>query len=83
MPITLSRSVRTLLQTIADLDDGYGVLFHSAPCGRWRLDGTHYTVNDRTFHPLSTLGFVDIGNGRTDPVKATTAGRAYLAGGTK
>ncbi|MBQ0849545.1 hypothetical protein J8N05_15190 [Streptomyces sp. BH-SS-21] len=83
MTIKLSRAVLTLLQTIADQDDGHGILFHHAPCGRWRLDGTQYTVNDRTFHPLAALGLVDIGNGHTDPVKATAAGRAYLAGGTK
>ncbi|MFK0104761.1 hypothetical protein [Streptomyces sp. NPDC091217] len=47
------------------------------------MDGTHYTVNDRTFHPLDAHGFVDIGNGRTDPVKLTTAGRDYLAGGVR
>ncbi len=79
----LSRGVRTLLQTIADQDDGHAVLFHHAPRGRWRLDGTQYTVNDRTFHPLDALGFVDIGDGRTDRVKVTAAGRAYLAGGTQ
>lgn len=76
----LSRSVLTLLQTIADRDSGDGVLFVSAPYGRWQLDGTTYTVNDRSFHPLDAYGFVDIGDGRTDPVKVTAAGRAFLTG---
>jgi hypothetical protein len=79
----LSRTVRKLLQTIADRDTGDGVMFVSAPRGRWQMDGTNYTVNDRTFHPLVDLGFLEIGNGRTDPVRVTGAGRAYLAGGTR
>ncbi|MFE4577123.1 hypothetical protein [Streptomyces chartreusis] len=76
-----SRTVLKLLQTIADNDAGNGVLFVSAPCGRWQMDGTSYTVADRTFHPLTARDFIDIGNGRTDPVKLTVAGRAYLTRG--
>ncbi|MGW3493374.1 hypothetical protein [Streptomyces sp. NPDC001020] len=79
----LSRSVLKLLQTIANNDAGEGVLFVSAPCGRWQMDGSPYTVNDRTFHPLTARDFIDIGDGRTDPVKVTAAGRAYLAGGAQ
>ncbi|MFI7307819.1 hypothetical protein [Streptomyces hygroscopicus] len=79
----LSRAVLKLLQTIADHDTGDGVLFVSAPCGRWQMNGTPYTVNDRTFHPLAAHGLIDIGDGRTDPVKVTATGRAYLAGGAK
>ncbi|MET9082071.1 hypothetical protein ABZX77_09240 [Streptomyces sp. NPDC004237] len=78
-----SPSVLKLLQTIADNDTGDGVLFIQAPCGRWQMDGTPYTVNDRTFHPLAARDLIDIGNGHTDPVKATAAGRAYLAGAAK
>jgi hypothetical protein len=76
-----SRAVLKLLQTIADNDAGQGVLFVSAPCGRWLMNGTSYTVNDRTFHPLTARGLIDIGDGRTTPVKVTAAGRAYLTGG--
>ncbi|MET8974347.1 hypothetical protein ABZX85_01885 [Streptomyces sp. NPDC004539] len=79
----LSRSVLKLLRTIADNDAGDGVPFVSAPCGRWQMDGTTFTVNDRTFHPLAAHDFIDIGDGYTDPVKVTAAGRAYLAGGVK
>ncbi|GGK65713.1 hypothetical protein [Streptomyces flaveus] len=78
-----SRAVLNLLRTIAENDTGDGVLFISAPRGRWQMDGTSYTVNDRTFHPLTARDFIDIGDGRTDPVKVTAAGRAYLAGGTQ
>ncbi|WLW53245.1 hypothetical protein [Streptomyces sp. YU58] len=68
-----------LLREIAQRDTGAGVAFLSAPYGRWQLDGTTYKVNDRTFHPLDAADFIDIGNGRTDRVKVTAAGRAYLA----
>ncbi|MFI1020818.1 hypothetical protein [Streptomyces olivaceus] len=78
-----SRSVLKLLQTIADNDAGDGVLFVSAPCGRWRMDGASYSVSDRTFHPLAADNLINIGNGRTDPVKVTASGRAYLAGGVR
>ncbi|KIF69277.1 hypothetical protein HY68_12835 [Streptomyces sp. AcH 505] len=80
---TLSRSVRALLEVIAQADAGDGVLFLSAPCGRWRMDGTRYLVNNRTFYPLDSHGLVDVGNGRTDPVRVTATGRAYLTGGTQ
>ncbi|MEU3399371.1 hypothetical protein [Streptomyces filamentosus] len=68
----------TLLRTIAGLDTGAGVVFHAAPAGRWRLQGSTYAVNDRTFHPLESAGLLDVGDGDTDPVRITEAGRAWL-----
>ncbi|MGI5469474.1 hypothetical protein [Streptomyces sp. CA-132043] len=68
-----------LLREIARQDAGDGVLFVPAPCGRWRMDGTTYVVADRTFHPLDASGYVDVGNGSTDPVRVTRAGRTFLA----
>jgi hypothetical protein len=81
--LKLPTASRTLLRTIADNDDGHGVRFHHAPYGRWRLDGTQHVVNDRTFFPLHTHGFIDIGNGHTDPVRITDAGRTFLEGRTR
>ncbi|WP_381796491.1 hypothetical protein [Streptomyces niveus] len=81
--LPLSRTVLALLRTIADRDTGSGVLFVSAPCGRWRLDGTRRVFANRTFFPLDSHGLVDIGNGHTDPVRITDAGRSHLAGGSK
>ncbi|WP_405536386.1 hypothetical protein OG787_24500 [Streptomyces sp. NBC_00075] len=68
-----------LLREIGQRDTGDGVLFDSAPCGRWRLAGTAYTVADRTFYPLDSAALVNVGNGRTDPVRLTHAGRTHLA----
>ena len=67
-----------LLRTIDALDRGDGVEFHSAPRGRWRLPGTGYTVNDATFGALERDGLIDVGNGHSDPVKITAAGRTLL-----
>ncbi|MEU8139018.1 hypothetical protein [Streptodolium elevatio] len=79
MPHDLSPSALKLLRAIADHDTGHGVAFHREPCARWRLAGTFYTVNNRTFGPLVDLGLVDVGNGQTDPVTLTAAGRDDLA----
>ncbi len=79
MPADLKPSVRKLLQAIADNDTGHGVLFNHARAGRWQMEGSTYAVNDRTFHPLTARDLIDIGNGHTDPVRITAAGRAYLA----
>ncbi|MFF3270377.1 hypothetical protein ACFYWU_05495 [Streptomyces chrestomyceticus] len=76
---TLKPAALRLLREIARRDAGDGVVFVSAPCGRWRLDGTTYVVADRTFHPLDAAGYVDVGNGRIDPVRITRTGSAYLA----
>ncbi|WP_157857324.1 hypothetical protein [Streptomyces yerevanensis] len=77
--VSLPPAALRLLREIAQRDTGAGVAFSSAPYGRWQMDGTAYKVNDRTFHPLDAADFIDIGNGRTDRVKVTAAGRAYLA----
>ncbi|MEU6959956.1 hypothetical protein [Streptomyces chrestomyceticus] len=77
--MTLKPAALRLLREIARRDAGDGVVFASAPCGRWRLDGTTYVVADRAFHPLDAAGYVDVGNGRIDLVRVTRAGRAHLA----
>ncbi|MEV1003477.1 hypothetical protein [Nonomuraea sp. NPDC050202] len=69
----------TLLKTIAEHDGGHGVMFDPAPYGRWKLRGSDYAVNGSTFHTLEERGFIDVGDGRTDPVRITQAGRDYLA----
>lgn len=70
---------RTALQLLQKIDRAGGeALFVNAPAGRWRMDGTSYVVNDRTFWPLSGHGLLDVGNGPGDPVKITDAGREYL-----
>lgn len=79
MTTPLKPAAHTLLQRIADNDTGHGVLFNQARAGRWQMEGSTYTVNDRTFHPLAARDLIDIGNGHTDPVRITKAGRAYLA----
>jgi isocitrate/isopropylmalate dehydrogenase len=75
----LTPAALKLLKTIAAHDTGAGVAFSHAPAGRWQMDATGLTVNDRTFHPLTAADLIDIGNGHTDRVKVTAAGRAYLA----
>ncbi|GCD44128.1 hypothetical protein [Streptomyces paromomycinus] len=77
--VFLKPAALRLLREIARRDAGDGVVFVSTPCGRWRLNGTPYVVADRTFHLLDTAGYVDVGNGHTDPVRVTRPGRAYLA----
>ncbi|SED10707.1 hypothetical protein SAMN05216489_02532 [Streptomyces sp. 3213] len=76
--VLLSPATLRLLREIAQRDTGAGVAFSSAPHGRWQMDGTTYRVNARTFHPLDAADFIDVGNGHTDRVKVTAAGRAYL-----
>ncbi|MFB7649344.1 hypothetical protein ACFC0S_16200 [Streptomyces sp. NPDC056084] len=78
-PPALRPAAVTLLRTLGRLDTGSGVTFHHAPAGRWRLEDGSYTVNDRTFHPLESAGLIDVGDGSTDPVRITDAGRAWLA----
>ncbi|GIH95346.1 hypothetical protein ACFFMN_23580 [Planobispora siamensis] len=74
----LRPSWQKLLRTIAAHDTGDGVMFDSAPRGRWRMRGSTYTVNTDTFRVLDRFGMVDVGNGHTDPVRLTDDGRAYL-----
>lgn len=78
MPKDLAPASLKLLRVIAEHDDGHGVLFHTEPRCRWRLDGSRYTVNARTFFPLDSDELVDVGDGHTTPVKITPAGRAHL-----
>lgn len=74
----LGPGARQLLKKIAEHDTGDGVDFESAPRGRWRMADTDYVVNVRTFRYLDSVGLIDVGNGYTDPVRLTEAGRAYL-----
>lgn len=69
-----------LLKTIAKHDQGDGVEFEQASAGRWRMTGTTYAVNTRTFRLLDARGLVDVGDGFSDPVKLTEAGRECLRG---
>lgn len=78
-PETLPPGPTKLLRTLAREDLGSGVKFEYAPHGRWRMEGSTYVVNDRTFHPLDRFGLIDVGNGHTDPVRITEAGRRWLA----
>ncbi|TYB71182.1 hypothetical protein FXF51_01730 [Nonomuraea sp. PA05] len=75
----LPPGAHTLLKTIAEHDDGDGVMFDPAPYGRWTLRGSDYAVNRSTFHTLAVArGFIDVGDGFTNPVRITQAGRDYL-----
>jgi hypothetical protein len=76
---TLPPGPLKLLRTIAREDLGAGVKFEHAPYGRWRMEGSTYAVNDRTFHVLDARGLIDVGNGQSDPVRITEAGRRWLA----
>jgi len=79
-PAKLTAAARTLLRQIADHDHGSGVLFEVMPRARWAHPNTLAVFNSRTFYPLADRGLIDVGNGHTDPVKLTAAGRAYLEG---
>lgn len=68
-----------LLRTLAREDLGAGVKFESAPYGRWRMEGSTYAVNSRSFHLLDRFGLINVGDGWNDPVKITEAGRRWLA----
>jgi hypothetical protein len=72
-----SKAALDLLALIAEQDAGEGIVFEPAPRSRWAYAGR--TFNTRTFYPLASEGLIDVGNGHTDPVKITQAGRDFLA----
>lgn len=55
-----------------------GVLFTHMPRGRTKHPRTGRVYNERSFWPLENRGLIDVGNGRTDPVLTTRAGRDLL-----
>lgn len=71
----LTVTERRLLRLLAAWDDGDGVQFEDAPAGRCVHPQTGARFNERTFRPLDAAGLVDVGNGRSDPVKILPAGR--------
>ncbi|MFF8839599.1 hypothetical protein [Streptomyces sp. NPDC015130] len=76
---TLPPASQRLLREIARRDAGAGVQFELLPRRRYRLVGTDYTVNQRTFFPLTADGLVTDNEDDTAPVRITDAGRARLA----
>ena len=77
----LSAGALKLLKTIAEYDVGDGVVFDNAPYGRWALAASpNYVVNGSTFRTLDRHDLIDVGDGRSDPVKITKRGLGYLEG---
>jgi hypothetical protein len=69
-----------LLRDIAEHDiAGSGVLFQSAPYGRYRNPHTGSVYNGRTFWPLTGSGLVRDPGDDSLPVTITEAGRRWLA----
>lgn len=71
-----SKASLDLLKLIAKADAGEGVVFESQPRCRWAYGARVFNV--RTFYPLDRRGLIDVGNGHSDPVRITEAGRNYL-----
>lgn len=69
-----------LLRLIGAHDDGDGITFGSRPRARWAY--ADRVFNARTFYPLDAAGLIDVGNGHSDPVRITDAGRKYLSQAT-
>lgn len=76
----ITPGARRLLKAIAARDEGVGVRFESEPRSRWRMHGTSMVFNAQTFRTLESLGLIDVGNGHTDPVRITAAGRVAVGG---
>ncbi|SEE85088.1 hypothetical protein SAMN05216483_6787 [Streptomyces sp. 2131.1] len=70
-------AVETLLRTIAEAGDT-GAQFKVEPRLRYRLSGTEYVVNQRSFYPLTTNGYVTDGGDDMAPVKLTDRGREWI-----
>lgn len=77
--VLLSPAALRLLREIAKHDHGHGVAFELAPHRRYRMVGTNYVVNQRTFYPLTGNGLVTDDGDDNAPVRITAAGRTYLA----
>ncbi|MFD8629180.1 hypothetical protein ACFV4E_35910 [Streptomyces hygroscopicus] len=78
-PVLLAPAALRLLREIARRDHGHGVAFEVAPRCRYRMVGTNYVVNQRTFYPLTGNGLVTDDGDDDAPVRITASGRAYLA----
>lgn len=74
--IIMPKASLELLLLIGVYDNGDGIKFETRPRSRWAYAGRVF--NTRTFYPLESEGLIDVGNGHTDPVKITEAGRKYI-----
>jgi hypothetical protein len=72
-------AARRLMVALDRYDEGKGVVFQQLPRNRWRLLTNGDAFTGSTFYPLERHGLVDVGNGRSDPVKITAKGREYVA----
>lgn len=70
-------AVETLLRTIAEQGEG-GATFEVMPRLRYRLVGTDYVVNQRSFYPLTGDGYVTDDSDDSAPVKLTDKGRKWM-----
>jgi hypothetical protein len=70
-------AVETLLRTVASAGDK-GARFDVAPRCRYRLTGTDYVVNQRSFYPLTSRGYATDGGDDSAPVKLTARGREWM-----
>ncbi|MFF4902235.1 hypothetical protein [Streptomyces sp. NPDC001068] len=70
-------AVETLLRTIAEAGST-GAQFAVAPRARYRLTGTDYVVNQSSFYPLTSAGYVTDGGDDSAPVKLTDSGRKWM-----
>ncbi|QFG13217.1 hypothetical protein SEA_GILGAMESH_25 [Streptomyces phage Gilgamesh] len=70
-------AVETLLRTIAEAGDN-GAQFKVEPRRRYRLTGTDYVVNQRSFYPLTAGAYVTDGGDDQAPVKLTDRGRDWI-----
>jgi hypothetical protein len=72
----MPKASRELLSLIGEHDTGAGITFETRPRSRWAY--ADRVFNTRTFYPLESEGLIDVGNGHTDPVRITDAGRRHL-----
>ncbi|MFF8696218.1 hypothetical protein ACF08W_28805 [Streptomyces sp. NPDC015144] len=70
-------AVETLLRTIAEAGDT-GAQFKVEPRLRYRLSGTEYVVNQRSFHKLTADGYVTDSGNDMAPVKLTDRGHEWI-----
>ncbi|MFE6639587.1 hypothetical protein ACFVFT_38265 [Streptomyces tendae] len=77
MPADFTPAVETLLRTIAEAGDK-GAQFQVEPRLRYRLAGTNYVVNQRSFYPLTSGAYVTDGGDDMAPVRLTDRGREWI-----
>ncbi|MFI5990245.1 hypothetical protein ACIBAC_00125 [Streptomyces sp. NPDC051362] len=70
-------AVETLLRTIAGAG-GSGAQFAREPRARYRLSGTDYVVDRRSFFPLTGGGYVTDGGEDSAPVRLTARGKEWM-----